>query len=325
MISIIVPCYNVEKYIDRCMESLVRQTIGIEKLEIILINDASTDGTLVRLQEWESRYPDNVMVITYDENLRQGGARNVGISYANGEYIGFVDSDDFVEEVMFEALYKAITESGCDIARCRYIRDDGKAGELGHISLNDCGYRIVHNEKRAGLCYMKTPSDTDDQDENGIYGGITTMLFKRSTIASSGISFPENIAYEDNYWLGVMQLYIEKVGIIDRPLYHYFINTQSTTTGKNALRHLERLQIEEMLIEEYRKRGAFEAFYNEILIDFIQRYYLNTYHILFTRFTDVPDIYGHIYDTVNLYFPDWVERLDSISTRIIGNSHMLQL
>lgn len=86
LISIIVPCYNVENYIDRCVSSLVSQTIGIENLEIILVNDASRDNTLFKLYEWEKKYPDSIMVITYDENIRQGGARNVGLSYATSDY-----------------------------------------------------------------------------------------------------------------------------------------------------------------------------------------------------------------------------------------------
>lgn len=343
MISIIVPCYNVENYIDRCMESLVNQTIGIDNLEIILVNDASTDDTLAHLQEWEREYPDNIMVITYDENLRQGGARNVGLSYARGEYIGFVDSDDWIEPVMYEALYKALTETDSDLARCKYIRDDGKiAADRGNVTdkkhiaggrngnlygfeIKDCNFIVVSNEKRNDLCYMKKMVDPAGSDKCGTYGGITTMLFKRELIFDNNIFFPEKIAYEDNYWLGVMQLYIEKVSIIDKPLYHYYINTDSTTTEKNAARHLERLQIEEMLLEEYQKRGAFEAFYDKILMDFLQRYYLNTYHIFFTRFTDIPDVYGHIYDTVNLYFEDWVSRLNALNPNIIGHSRMLQL
>lgn len=126
MISVIVPCYNVEKYIDRCLDSLVSQTVGQDKLEIILVNDASTDNTLSLLEKWESRYPDNIMVVTYDTNIRQGGARNVGLSYAQGEYIGFVDSDDWIEPRMYELLLKGIEESGCDISRCKYLRDNGK-------------------------------------------------------------------------------------------------------------------------------------------------------------------------------------------------------
>lgn len=70
LISVIIPCYNVEEYIDRCMESLANQTIKIENLEIILVNDASTDGTLDKLYEWEQRFPENIVVVTYEKNIR---------------------------------------------------------------------------------------------------------------------------------------------------------------------------------------------------------------------------------------------------------------
>lgn len=90
LISIIIPCYNVEKYIDRCLESVVNQTIGIENLEVLCVNDASTDGTLNKLHSWERRYPNEIAVITYEVNQRQGGARNIGMKYANAEYFGFI-------------------------------------------------------------------------------------------------------------------------------------------------------------------------------------------------------------------------------------------
>ena len=84
-ISIIIPCYNVEEYIDRCLESVVAQTIGLDMLEIIVINDASTDNTLNKLYQWERRFPQNIMEITYEENQRKGGARNIRLEYATGQ------------------------------------------------------------------------------------------------------------------------------------------------------------------------------------------------------------------------------------------------
>ncbi len=93
-VSIVVPCYNAVQYLDRCIDSLVNQTIGIENLEIILVDDASTDDgqTWARIVETERRFPDSVMAVSLSENLRQGGARNVGISYAGGEYLMFCGS-----------------------------------------------------------------------------------------------------------------------------------------------------------------------------------------------------------------------------------------
>lgn len=107
-VSIVVPCYNVAQYLDRCVESLVNQTIGIENLEIILVDDASTDAgrTWDRITETEKRFPDSVLAVSLSENLRQGGARNVGISYAGGEYLMFCDADDRLVLEAAECLYE---------------------------------------------------------------------------------------------------------------------------------------------------------------------------------------------------------------------------
>ena len=333
MISVIVPCYNVEKFIDRCVDSLVSQTVGLDNLEIILINDASSDDTLSHMKKWETLYPDNILVITYDTNIRQGGAKNVGLSYARGEYIGFVDSDEWIEPQMYELLLKGIEENGCEIARCKLIRDigDKKSDNItGHSSDNgshtDCDsdgeFRTVECFEANDLFYM--PS-LQVEEQNVEYGGIPTMLFRREVVFDHDIVFPENISYEDNYWLGLIQLYVSKMCVIDKILYHYYVNDTSTTMKKNDLRQLDRLDIEVALLEEYRKRGAFEAFYFRIMADFIQRYYLNTYHIFFTRFTDIPDVYEEIHGTIVSYFPDWKEQFDLVNKNIVNHSRMLQL
>ena len=114
-ISIIIPCYNVEKYIDRCIRSLVKQTIGIEQLELICVDDASTDGTVEKLKRWEKRFPASILLILCEQNGKQGTARNIGFSHANADYIGYVDADDWVEDSMFEKLYDAALENDTDI------------------------------------------------------------------------------------------------------------------------------------------------------------------------------------------------------------------
>ena len=102
-ISVIVPVYNTEKYLNECLNSLVNQTI-YKELEIICINDASTDNSLKILEGYEKQY-ENLIVINSNVNKKQGGARNLGIMRATGEYLGFVDSDDFVDLEMYEKLY----------------------------------------------------------------------------------------------------------------------------------------------------------------------------------------------------------------------------
>lgn len=111
----------MEKYIDRCLSSVVQQSIGMEHMQIILVNDASTDNTLEKLLLWETRYSDNILVITYEQNLRQGGARNIGLNYATGDYIGFVDSDDWIEPDMYEVLVEKMFEGVYDVVNCQLI------------------------------------------------------------------------------------------------------------------------------------------------------------------------------------------------------------
>ena len=119
-ISVIVPCYNVENMVGECLESIIGQSIGLSHLEIILVDDASTDGTVQILKEYEKRYPDNIMLILCDENGRQGTARNIGLSYATGEYISFVDSDDWIHKDMYKVLVDIMEKNDCDIVQFRY-------------------------------------------------------------------------------------------------------------------------------------------------------------------------------------------------------------
>ena len=103
-ISVIIPAYNVEKYIRRCMDSLVNQTY--EKLEIIVVNDSSTDRTGDIIAEYAERFPEKVFQYNQKKNAGQAAARNFGLTKATGDYIGFVDSDDFVSTDMYELLYR---------------------------------------------------------------------------------------------------------------------------------------------------------------------------------------------------------------------------
>lgn len=306
-ISIIIPCYNVENYIDKCLESIVSQTIGLENLEIICVDDCSTDNTLLKLKEWEQRFPENIMLITYEKNLRQGGARNVGLQYATSKYVGFIDSDDWIEPEMYEILYLKMMETGVDLVQCKYIRDPGD----GSITINtnqreDHEYRF---ENINGFYRYSTPSTGN----NGMNGGITCGLFIKDIILENNVFFPESISYEDNYWTPLLRLYIGSIYIVDLVLYHYFINPNSTITTKNSLHHFDRLTTETMLIEEYIKRGVFDIFKDDFFASFIQLYWLNSLFMFFTRFDSLPDLFNlnQMKDTVYKYFPEYIIAMKS--------------
>lgn len=115
-VSICVPVYNMEKYLKDCVESLINQTL--KEIEIIFVNDGSTDNSVEILKKYQKKY-HNIKVIT-QENQGLGGARNTGIENANGEYIGFVDADDFVEKDMYERMYNEAKKQKAEIVMCDY-------------------------------------------------------------------------------------------------------------------------------------------------------------------------------------------------------------
>ena len=110
----------MENYIDRCLDSLKTQTYGMENLEIILIDDASEDDTRRRLLQFEEEHSENVLVIACEDNAGPGTTRNLGLNYATGEYIAFVDADDIVDKSMFERMHGVMKEFGVDMAECGY-------------------------------------------------------------------------------------------------------------------------------------------------------------------------------------------------------------
>lgn len=122
-ISVIIPCYNVAAYIDRCLMSIEAQTMGMEELEIICIDDASADSTWVHLRKWEQMYPENILLIQQKVNRRQGAARNLGVRYASADWIAFVDADDWLEPDYLEQLYGPAIKYECDIVSCEILQD----------------------------------------------------------------------------------------------------------------------------------------------------------------------------------------------------------
>jgi len=302
-ISVIIPCYNVEKYIDRCINSLVNQTIGVSNLQIIAVNDASTDNTLVKLQEWEQRYPDNILIITYEENIRQGGARNRGLEYAEGDYIGFVDSDDFVELSMFEELYDKALETDADVVRCKSVRDsEGSTDIINNNPQKDVYYSFDKN----GDFYINCVSDTGN---NGEYGGVWSGLYKRELIFDHQLFFPEKLRYEDNLWGELLKLYQRDEYLIDRQLYHYWVNNESTIMKRNSMAIMDKLTIEVMILEEYRSRGAFQLFADRLFLSFIGRGYTGFMYHIFLRFDTIPISLNDMREFVRGCFPDYAERI----------------
>lgn len=291
LLSVVIPCYNVEKYIDRCVETLVNQTLGIDNMELIFVNDASTDSTFEKLCEWEEKYPESILVVNCEQNGKQGTARNIGITYSNTDYIGFVDSDDWIEIDMYKKMYEKAVSTGVDVVGIMSKRVDGTGKTVEEASFKG---------KLDALCRKETDRYP------GLPGGIYCGLYKKQLIVENEVWFPEGLAYEDNYWVAVLSYYINSWYIIGEPLYDYFVNQNSTIMQRNAMHHFDRLEIEKMKVDELKKRGFFEKDKARIEFDFIKLYYINTLFIIITKMKDIPyDILCQMQRELCERFPDF--------------------
>jgi len=237
-VSIVVPAYNVENYIEKCLETLVNQTL--QEIEIIVVNDGSTDETKNKIQKFVSNYPEKVK---YLEKTNGGlsDARNYGIPYAQGKYIGFVDSDDYVELNMFEEMYKKAEEENCDMLECDFIWEYPNKQKL------DIG-KIYHNKKEAF-----------------IYARVVAWnkLIKRETLEKTGIQFPKGLRYEDTEFFYKLLPSLNKIGFVKTPMVHYIQRSNSIANTQNE-RVKEIFEIWDNIFKFYKENNLFEEYKNEI-------------------------------------------------------------
>ena len=213
-VSVIVPCYNVLDYIDKCLETLVQQTLTA--IEIISINDASTDETGARLDKWQSKYPKKIKVIHHQVNLGLPATRNSGLAVAKGECIGFVDSDDYVDTTMFAKLYQALTTNNADIAECSYTevqvitgRIFNKKNKINSIKLQ--ANNILTKNYSACVC-----------------------LYKTNFLMNNNIKFNENLyLYEDIAFTYDVIIKSTNTIFIKDKLYYYQLGRQGQITSFN--------------------------------------------------------------------------------------------
>ena len=276
-ISVIIPCYNVSNYIDRCLTSIVNQTIGIESLQIICVDDASTDDTLLCLQRWEQQYPDNILLIPLETNSRQGTCRNVGIQYVDAPWVTFIDSDDWIEPDYCEIMYTYADELNCDVVCCSYKRDF--SDKLCYLNDKNTGesfrYLLVDTiEKRKTFLRLRSM-------EYSSWGKLIHTDF----LGDNQIYFPENLAYEDNFWSSLLHLYAERVFIVEKYLYHYYVNSNSTIMKKDANYHTDYITIYLLIWEEWKKRGFYPTYKYELECDYCYSFYLCFLRILIIRYS----------------------------------------
>ena len=311
LISIIIPCYNVEQYIDRCFSSLINQTIGLDKLELIFIDDCSADGTWDKLTAIEASYPESVMIIHCDENGHQGRARNIGLQYASAPYIGYVDSDDWVEPDMYEKLYAKMVAYQCDIVMCRNWRDSSKDCHEGLQRGSDAMPGQPPAPKLTGEADRKFMIDSVEKRKifiacGSVGYGVWDKLYTRVFLIQNNIFFPEGVAYEDHFFAALIYFYAKKVYILEERLYHYFINPASTVLSTDSAHHFDILTADKMMWAECENRGFLTGYRKEVEYQFLTLCYLGAMKMISLRFVKVPyDFFLELKEETLKRIPDY--------------------
>lgn len=271
-LSIIVPVYNMadDRKLEYCLDSLVGQTLS--DYEIIAVDDCSTDESWRILQEYESRFPEKFRAVHLEENRHQGGAKNEGLRRAQGEWIGFIDSDDWITPDMYERLIGRAQETGADLAGCDYCLTSEHSMKVG---------QVVHNNK------MSQSGVLNDEKRRSLIldgGSLVVKIFRRSMILENELWFPEHIFYEDNA-LGNSYLVLAKhFEYIEEPLYYYYQHQSSTVHTISKKRCEDRLEAGRLMLEEAKRHDFLDRYRPELEYSFTLLFYVNT---LFTYMAGV--------------------------------------
>ena len=226
LISIIVPVYNVEKYLKKCVYSILNQSY--KNLEVILVNDGSTDNSGKICDELSRE--DSRIKVYHKDNGGLSDARNYGVAKANGEYVGFVDSDDYIDQYMYENLYKAIRKYNTQIAECGITRVYKNNKLRPHYDGEE--YSLVVD--REG--YLK-----EYLENRKVYGAAVCKLL--SIDLANVLKFPDGKVYEDVFYTLELLKKVDKYTLISGNYYYYYIRGNSITTKTFSSRDMDYIEI----------------------------------------------------------------------------------
>ena len=223
-ISIIVPIYNVERYLDRCIKSILNQTF--KDFELILVNDGSTDKSGVICDNYKNI--DDRIVVIHKENEGLSSARNSGLDIAKGKYIGFVDSDDYIDKDMYHELYEALIKNNSDISICKFVRvyDDSEI----KFSNNDLLENNYSNIEALKELYKENSLD---------FIVVWNKLYKSGLIKNN--RYPIGRKYEDEFIIHKLLYKCNKVTYINKELYCYYQRKNSIINSKFSIKDIDRL------------------------------------------------------------------------------------
>lgn len=280
-VSVIVPVYNVEKYLDRCLDSLVNQTL--QEIEIIVINDSTPDQSQIIIDKYMNLYPNKVFSYI-KPNGGLSDARNYGMSKMKGDYFGFVDGDDYVEYSMFEKLYERATQEEADVTTCDFY------------------WTYPNRLQRA----TDGPYTNERELLTKMMPTVWNKLYKKSWFDSLDIKFPVGLRYEDSSFSIRLAPFIRKLAYVNEPLVYYVQRQDSITYTQNS-KVGDMLTVFNDIFEFYQKHNLYDQYQSEL--EYLTlKYFLGS---SFLRAAQIQDkntrkaILKEGWDLLNKRFPTW--------------------
>lgn len=249
-ISVIVPVYNVEKYIERCVSSLFQQTL--DEIEYIFVDDCSPDRSIDILHEIIKKYPNRekwVKIVRHEKNQGLTSARNSGISIAKGEYISHCDSDDWVELTMYEELYNKAKKMSADAVYCDINMVYKNYNEIYRAALFSCNkIEFIRN-------YIAS-----------VWTSLCNTLIRKDVYKNHNLYSPTHLCYCEDFWLSVRLFhYANKVSYVDKPLYNYNrMNETSIMHKLNSKTEQEERKAYLETIEFFKNEGVYKDYEREL-------------------------------------------------------------
>ena len=237
-VSVIVPIYNVEKYLEKCINSLLSQTL--EDIQIILVNDGSKDNSGTIAKKYAERNKDKVIYVE-KENGGLSDARNYGLKYSTGDFVAFLDSDDYIEKNAYEEMYNKAIEENADYVECDFIWEYPNKAKI------DQQYK--YQNKKEMLSFVRVVA--------------WNKLIKRSLIIEHNLEFPKGLRYEDVEFTYKLIPYINKFAYVDKPFIHYVQREGSIANVQNE-RTAEIFTVLDEVIEFYKKNNIYEEYKEEL-------------------------------------------------------------
>ena len=282
-VSVIVPFYNVEGYIGRCLDSLVKQTL--DNIEIILVNDGSKDRSKIVVDKFLKEYPEKIVYLE-KENGGLSDARNYAIPYAKGEYIAFLDSDDYVEYTMYKDMYELAKKENSDMVECDFY------WEYPYKNKTKEDKGIIYNGKKEMIEKVRVVA--------------WNKLIKKDILEKSKIIFPKGYRYEDVEFTYKLVPYLDKVSFLKKPCVHYIQREGSISNNQNE-RNKEIFDVLGYVIDFYKENDLYEEYKDELEYIYI-RYAFCSSLLRIVKIKDQniqQELLDLTWEKVNTNFPEW--------------------